>query len=62
MVKILLIRDGEVESAQTIPLHIIKSGLASDVNNFAHNEPFWYAIACLMIAISLSLFKDRLFR
>jgi uncharacterized protein (TIGR02186 family) len=59
LVKIFLIKDSKITSAQTIPLHIIKSGLTSQINNFATKQATWYALLALLLATSFGYLVAR---
>ena len=62
VVEVLLVRDGEVASAQTTPLVISKSGIGADIYQFAHVDSFFYGLASLVIALLAGWFAHLVFR
>ncbi len=61
-VEVLLVRDGEVVSAQKTPLYISKSGLEAEVYRLAHAYPALYGAAAIVIAIAAGLLANAVFR
>ena len=62
IIETLLIKGGEVVSAQTTPLFINKLGLGARVFRFAHVYPASYGIAAILIAVLAGLFANWIFR
>ncbi len=62
VVEVLLVRDGEVASAQTTPLVISKSGIGADIFQFAHVHAFFYGLASVCIALSAGWIAHLVFR
>ena len=51
LVEVLLIRDGQIASAQTTPLVVSKTGIGADIFEFAHRHAAAYGIICIVIAL-----------
>lgn len=51
LVEVLLIRDGQIASAQTTPLVVSKTGIGADIFEFAHRYAAAYGIICIVIAL-----------
>lgn len=51
LVEILLVRDGQIASAQTTPLIVSKIGVGADIFQFAHRHAAAYGIAAILIAL-----------
>lgn len=51
LVEVLLVRDGEVVSAQTTPLIISKIGLGADIYDFAHNQAPLHGVVAILVAL-----------
>lgn len=51
LVEVLLIRDGQIASAQTTPLVVSKIGVGADIFEFAHRHSAAYGIICIVIAL-----------
>lgn len=51
LVAVYLIRDKRIESAQTTPLKVEKSGLEADIFDFAHQQSALYGIIAILIAL-----------
>ena len=62
VVEVLLIREGEVASAQTTPLVISKSGIGADLYQFAHVHSFFYGVATIVIALAAGWIAHLVFR
>jgi len=62
VVEVLLIREGEVASAQTTPLVISKSGIGADIYQFAHVNSFFYGLASVSIALLAGWIAHLVFR
>jgi len=61
-ITVLLIRNGEVASAQQTPLFVSKAGLGADVYRIAHEQPAMYGIAAIVIAVLAGLAGNAIFR
>ncbi len=62
MWKSILFRDGDVISAQSTPLFIDQTGLERRLYNFAHDQPFGYGLATVLMAIFMGWISSLLFR
>jgi uncharacterized protein (TIGR02186 family) len=51
LVEVLLIRDGQIASAQTTPLVVSKIGVGADIFEFAHRHAAAYGIISIIIAL-----------
>ncbi len=51
LVEVLLVRDGQIASAQTTPLVVSKIGVGADIFEFAHRHAAAYGIICIVIAL-----------
>lgn len=61
-VEALLIRDGEVVSAQTTPLVVSKVGFSAEIFEFARNQPLAYGVAAVIGAIAAGWLAGAAFR
>jgi uncharacterized protein (TIGR02186 family) len=61
-VEVYLLRGGVVESAQSTPLFIDQTGLERRLYNFAHNQPFGYGLAAVVMAVIMGWISSLLFR
>ncbi|PWC39321.1 TIGR02186 family protein [Azospirillum sp. TSO35-2] len=61
-VEALLIRDGDVVSAQTTPLVVSKIGFSAEVSDFARNRPITYGVAAVAGAIAAGWAAGAAFR
>jgi len=61
-VEALLIRDGEVVSAQTTPLVVSKIGFSAEVSDFARHRPVIYGVAAVLGAIAAGWAAGAAFR
>ena len=61
-VEVYLFRGGVVESAQSTPLFIDQTGLERRLFNFAHNQPFGYGLAAVVMAVIMGWLSSLLFR
>ena len=61
-VEVYLFRDGTVISAQSTPLFIDQTGLERRLFNFAHDRPFSYGVATVLMASLLGWLSSMLFR
>lgn len=62
VIETLLIRQGEVVSAQTTPLFINKVGAGAQVYRMAHEHPAFYGIAAVIIAVVAGLGANWVFQ
>jgi len=60
--QVFLFRDGSVVSAQTTPLFVDQIGLERRLFNFAHDRPFAYGLATVLVAMLLGWGSSFLFR
>lgn len=49
-IEALLVRDRRIVARQELPLAVVRSGFAADVNRVAHQQPALYGLACILIA------------
>lgn len=61
-VKVFLIRDGQVVSAQTTPLFVSKIGMEAKISQFAHRNSFYYGLFAVVLALMAGWFADFVFR
>jgi uncharacterized protein (TIGR02186 family) len=61
-VEVFLIRDGNIESAQSTPLFIDQTGLERRLFNWAHNQPFGYGLAAVVMALIMGWISSLIFR
>lgn len=61
-VEVYLLRGGVVQSAQSTPLFIDQTGLERRLYNFAHNQPFGYGLAAVVMAVIMGWISSLLFR
>jgi uncharacterized protein (TIGR02186 family) len=61
-VEVFLLRDGDVVSAQSTPLFIDQTGLERRLFNWAHNQPFGYGLAAVLMALTMGWISSVLFR
>jgi len=61
-VEVYLFRDGVVQSAQSTPLFIDQTGLERRLFNFAHNQPFGYGLAAVVMSVIMGWISSLLFR
>jgi uncharacterized protein (TIGR02186 family) len=61
-VEVYLIRNGNVESAQSTPLFIDQTGLERRLYNWAHDQPFGYGLAAVVMALTMGWISSVLFR
>lgn len=61
-VKVFLIRDGQVVSAQTTPLFVSKTGMEAKISQFAHRNSFYYGLFAVVLALMAGWFADFVFR
>ncbi|MDH3228199.1 MAG: TIGR02186 family protein [Alphaproteobacteria bacterium] len=61
-VEVLLVRDGEVISAQSTPLYVSKIGVLAEVFGFAHDYSALYGLAAIFFAVLAGLGANAAFR
>ena len=61
-VEVFLMRDGNVVSAQSKPLFIDQTGLERKLYNWAHDQPFGYGLAAVVMALIMGWLSSVLFR
>ncbi len=61
-VEVFLMRNGDVESAQSTPLFIDQTGLERRLYGFAYNQPFAYGLAAVAMALFMGWLSSVLFR
>ena len=61
-VEVYLIRNGDVESAQSTPLFIDQTGLERRLYNWAHDQPFGYGLVAVVMALIMGWVSSVLFR
>ena len=61
-VEVYLFRNGQLVSAQSTPLFVDASGLERRLFNAAHDAPFTYGLACVLMAMLLGWISSVLFR
>ena len=62
LVKVFLFREGEVASAQIVPLNISKIGIGADIYDFAHNLAPLYGLLAVLLAASAGWAASAVFR
>lgn len=62
LVEVYLIRDGEVTSAEIVPLNISQIGVSADVYDFAHNLAPLYGIVSVLLALAAGWAASAVFR
>ena len=61
-VEVFLLRNGNVESAQSTPLFIDQTGLERRLYNWAHDQPFGYGLAAVVMALMMGWISSLVFR
>jgi uncharacterized protein (TIGR02186 family) len=61
-IRVLLIRDGEIASAQTVPLQVSKSGVDALVYEFAHRQSAAYGLLAIIGALFAGWIAHLVFR
>jgi uncharacterized protein (TIGR02186 family) len=61
-VEVYLVRGGNVESAQSTPLFIDQTGLERRLYNWAHDQPFGYGLAAVVMALIMGWLSSLVFR
>ncbi|HCX13774.1 MAG TPA: hypothetical protein DGZ24_00495 [Rhodospirillaceae bacterium] len=62
LVEVYLFRDGQVTSAEIVPLNISKIGVGADIYDFAHNLAFLYGLMAVILAIAAGWAASAAFR
>lgn len=62
LVEVLLFRDGEIASAQTVPLTVSKIGIGADVYEFAHRQSAAYGLVAIAGALLAGWAAHLVFR
>ncbi|HXM00512.1 MAG TPA: TIGR02186 family protein [Rhizomicrobium sp.] len=60
--EVYLFHDGTVISAQSTPLYVEQVGLERQVFSFAHDRPFLYGLAAVLLAVLLGWLSSVVFR
>ena len=60
--QVFLIRDGTVISAETTPLFVNKTGFEAEMNYFAHEQPAYYGVAAILLALVAGWIAAVVFR
>ncbi len=61
-VKVILLRDGQVVSAQTTPLSVNKTGAEEVIFRFAFEHSALYGAAAILLALAAGLLAHMAFR
>ncbi|MGE3335562.1 MAG: TIGR02186 family protein [Rhodospirillaceae bacterium] len=61
-VEVFLFRDGQVASAQIVPLNISKVGVGADIYDFAHNLAPLYGLLAVLLAAGAGWAASAVFR
>jgi uncharacterized protein (TIGR02186 family) len=61
-VEVFLTRNGQIESAQSTPLFIDQTGLERRLYNWAHDQPFGYGLAAVVMALMMGWISSFLLR
>jgi uncharacterized protein (TIGR02186 family) len=61
-VEVFLARNGRIESAQSTPLFIDQTGLERRLFNWAHDQPFGYGLAAVVMALMMGWLSSFLLR
>ena len=61
-VEVFLMRNGDVESAQSTPLFIDQTGLERQLYDFAYDAPFAYGLAAVLMALMMGWLSSVIFR
>lgn len=62
LVEVYLIREGEVTSAEIVPLNISQIGISADVFDFAHNLAPLYGLVSVLLALAAGWAASVIFR
>lgn len=61
-VSVYLVRDGDVISAQSSPLHVSRIGFEAWIFDFAHRRPLYYGILAILVAVMAGWIASIIFR
>jgi hypothetical protein len=61
-IQVYLVSDDVVIAAQSTPLFIAKSGVERELYDFANNQPFFYGIAAILVALFSGWLAATIFR
>ena len=61
-VEVLLIRGGNIVSAQTTPLYISQAGVSADVYEFAHRQALFYGLLAIVVALGTGWIAGVVFK
>ncbi len=61
-IQVYLVNDDVVVAAQSTPLFIAKSGVEREIFDFAHDQPFFYGVAAIIIALFSGWLAATVFR
>ncbi len=59
---VYLFRDGNVISAQSTPLFVEQTGIERQIYNLAHERPFWYGLATVLMAMAMGWLSSLVVR
>jgi uncharacterized protein (TIGR02186 family) len=62
LVEVYLFRDGQITSAEIVPLNISKVGVSAEIYDFAHGLAPLYGILSIMLAVGAGWAASALFR
>ena len=63
MVEVYLFRDGQITSAEIVPLNISKIGIGADIYDFAHGRyAFFYGLLAVLLAAGAGWAASAIFR
>jgi len=62
LVRVLLVRDGQVVSAQTTPLVVNRAGLEAEIYEFAHKHSAVYGLVAILVALVAGWLGHMAFR
>jgi uncharacterized protein (TIGR02186 family) len=62
LVEVYLFREGEVASAEIVPLNISQIGVSAEIFDFAHNLAPLYGLAAILLAVAAGWAASALFR
>ncbi|MDZ4841369.1 MAG: TIGR02186 family protein [Hyphomicrobium aestuarii] len=61
-VRVLLIKDGEVLASRVATVRLVREGLERLIYDFAYEQPFWYGILAVAIALGAGLIGSAVFQ
>ncbi|MEQ9449150.1 MAG: TIGR02186 family protein, partial [Rhodospirillaceae bacterium] len=62
LVEVYLFRNGQVASAEIVPLNISKIGVGAEIFDFAHNLPPLYGLVAGVLAVAAGWAASAAFR